>query len=228
MLASLSSQIFPILLIAFYLGSLLLIAEILNRYQQTDSELTRKIVHIGTGNVILLAWWLNITADVILLAVVTASGVAIASYYLPILPSVNSVGRHSLGTLFYAISIGILTTLFWHEGEKQFTAIGILIMSYGDGMAALIGQRWGKHKYQFWGNKKSWEGSLTMTLVSILVVIFTLGIVTTIQGKLLIIALLIGIFATILETFSLIGIDNLTVPVICGILAYYLQHLLTN
>lgn len=228
MLASLSSQIFPILLITIYIGSLLLIAEILNRLHKTDTELTRKIVHIGTGNVILLAWWFNITADVILLAVVTASGVAIASYYFPILPSVNSVGRHSLGTLFYALSIGILTALFWQEGEKQFTVIGILTMSYGDGMAALIGQRWGKHKYQFWGNKKSWEGSLTMTLVSVLVVIFTLGIVTTIQAKSLIIALLIGIFATILETVSLIGIDNLTVPVICGILAYYLQNLLIN
>lgn len=154
MLVNLSNQIGSILLITVYIGGLLLIAEILNRLHKTDSELTRKIVHIGTGNVILLAWWLNITSDVILLAVITASIVAIASYYLPILPSVNSVGRHSLGTLFYAISIGILTALFWHEGEKQFTAIGILIMSYGDGMAALIGQKWGKHKYQLLGNKK--------------------------------------------------------------------------
>lgn len=206
MLVNLSNQIGSILLITVYIGGLLLIAEILNRLHKTDSELTRKIVHIGTGNVILLAWWLNITSDVILLAVITASIVAIASYYLPILPSVNSVGRHSLGTLFYAISIGILTALFWHEGEKQFTAIGILIMSYGDGMAALIGQKWGKHKYQLLGNKKSWEGSLTMTLVSILVVISIFGIVATIQTKLFIIALLIGIFATILETFSLLAL----------------------
>ncbi|WPF90195.1 SEC59/DGK1/VTE5 family protein [Cyanobacterium aponinum AL20118] len=227
MLVNLSNQIGSILLITVYIGGLLLIAEILNRLHKTDSELTRKIVHIGTGNVILLAWWLNITSDVILLAVITASIVAIASYYLPILPSVNSVGRHSLGTLFYAISIGILTALFWHEGEKQFTAIGILIMSYGDGMAALIGQKWGKHKYQLLGNKKSWEGSLTMTLVSILVVISIFGIVATIQTKLFIIALLIGIFATILETFSPFGIDNLTVPVICGTLAYYLQNIFT-
>ncbi|GAB4313561.1 diacylglycerol/polyprenol kinase family protein [Cyanobacterium sp. Dongsha4] len=227
MLVNLSNQIGSILLITVYIGGLLLIAEILNRLHKTDSELTRKIVHIGTGNVILLAWWLNITSDVILLAVITASIVAIASYYLPILPSVNSVGRHSLGTLFYAISIGILTALFWHEGEKQFTAIGILIMSYGDGMAALIGQKWGKHKYQLLGNKKSWEGSLTMTLVSILVVISIFGIVATIQTKLFIIALLIGIFATILETFSPFGIDNLTVPVICGILAYYLHNIFT-
>ncbi|BAQ63268.1 diacylglycerol/polyprenol kinase family protein [Geminocystis sp. NIES-3709] len=206
-------------IVILYLGILLLIAEILSRYHKTDSELTRKIVHIGTGNVILLAWWLNISKDVILLASVVASFIAIMSYFLPILPSVNGVGRNSLGTLFYAISIGILTALFWQNGQRQFTAIGILIMSYGDGMAALIGQKWGKHKYQILGNQKSWEGSLTMTGVSILVTVIILGF--TWQN--LLIASIVGIFATILETFSSIGIDNLTVPVASGIIVYYLS-----
>lgn len=220
LLTDLSAQFIPILTITVYLGVLLFIAEILNRTQKTDTELTRKIVHIGTGNVILLAWWLNITANVILLASVVASVVAIASYFLPLLPSVNGVGRKSLGTLFYAVSIGILTALFWHQGEKQFTAVGILIMSYGDGMAALIGQKWGKNPYEFWGNKKSLEGSLTMTLVSILVVLIMLNIGSEWQWYDLIIALVVGVSATILETFSWIGIDNLTVPVLCGIIAY--------
>lgn len=218
----LNIEFLSISIVTIYLSILLLIAEILSRYRKTDGELTRKIVHIGTGNVILLAWWLNISQTIIILASVIASLVAITSYFLPILPSVNGVGRKSLGTLFYAISIGILTTLFWQTGQKQFTAIGILIMSYGDGMAALIGQKYGKNKYQILGNKKSYEGSFTMTIVSIFVTLIVLGF----SWQNLIIASIVGISATILETISSIGIDNLTVPVISGIIAYYLSQLI--
>ena len=225
MLASLSSQIVPIIIVFGYLIALLIVAEILSRFYQTDSELTRKIVHIGTGNVILLAWWLQITADVILLASVVASLVAIASYFFPILPSVNGVGRNSLGTLFYAISIGILTALFWQEGSKQFTAIGILVMSYGDGMAALIGQNWGQNPYQVLGNKKSIEGSLTMTLVSLFLTGLILTLVNGWQWQYLLVAAIVGIFATMLETISQIGVDNLTVPVGSALLAYYLPQI---
>ena len=222
MFANLSAQFIPIAVITIYLLMLLLIAELMSRWQKTDIELTRKIVHIGSGNVILLAWWLNITSDIILLASALASVVAITSYFLPILPSVNDVGRKSLGTLFYAISIGILTALFWQEETKQFTTIGILIMSYGDGMAALIGQNWGQHPYQVWGNTKSWEGSLTMTSVAILITIVIFSFVSGWQWQYLVIAAIVGIFATILETFSQIGIDNLTVPLGSSLLAYYL------
>ena len=221
------NQIIPIFIVGGYLILLLTIAEFLSRVYDTDSELTRKIVHIGTGNVILLAWWLDITRDVILLASVGASCVAIASYLLPILPSVNGVGRKSLGTLFYAISIGILAGLFWGEETRQFTAIGILIMSYGDGTAALVGQNFGKHPYQAWGNKKSWEGSLAMTIVGFIITLLILSMTGDWQWSYVLIALLAGIFATILETFSQVGIDNLTVPVGSGLIVYYLLQFVT-
>lgn len=218
-------QIFPVSLIASYLGILILIAEFLSRRQKIDSELTRKIVHIGTGNIILLAWWLNIPQHIIILASLLASIIAIISYFLPILPSVNSVGRKSFGTLFYAISIGILASLFWQEGLKLYSAIGILVMSYGDGMAALIGQKWGRHPYQILGNKKSWEGSLTMTFVSFIVGIIILSLVTGWQWQNLIVAIIMGISATILETVSQIGIDNLTVPLASAVICYYCQQI---
>ncbi len=227
-LSIINYQFIPISCVAIYLVTLLLIAEILSRFQKLDGELTRKIVHIGTGNVILLAWWLKITGDVIIGASVVASLVAITSYFLPILPSVNGVGRKSLGTLFYAVSIGILVALFWQPDNQQFTAIGILVMSYGDGMAALIGQRWGKHPYQVWGNKKSWEGSLTMTLVAFVVTIGILSFANPWHWQYLIIAFVVGIFATILETFSQVGIDNFTVPVGSALTTYYLYSILIS
>lgn len=219
-------EIYPLSLIMIYLGILIIISESLNRFRKTDSELTRKVFHIGSGNFILIAWWLNIPGLIIIEASLVASLISISSYFLPILPSINSVGRKSLGTLFYAISIGILTALFWDLGLREYAAIGILVMSWGDGLAAVIGKKWGRHPYELFDNKKSWEGSLTMTLASFIVVslILCLTIGNTWQNWL--ISLIVAIFATILEAFSKLGIDNLTVPLGSAFLCFYLHQIL--
>ena len=139
----LKEQVFPLSLVIGYLGIIMLLAEGLHRLIKAEEELTRNIVHIGSGNVILLAWWLNMPASLIIQASAVASMIAITSYFLPILPSINSVGRKSWGTLFYALSIGILTAWFWELNQPQYAAIGILVMCWGDGMAGLIGENWG-------------------------------------------------------------------------------------
>jgi phytol kinase len=219
-------EILSLSLVIAYLGMLLIIAEGVNRIIRPNVEITRKIVHIGSGNVILFAWWLNIPVSVIIMASIIACITAIASYFLPILPSVNSVGRKSFGTLFYAISIGLLSIWFWETGNPEYTVIGILIMSWGDGLAALIGKKWGKHPYQLWGNKKSWEGSLTMTVVSFIIVSLILLYTVGNLGQIYLIALIVAISATILEMVSQWGIDNLTVPLASAFLCYYLQQII--
>ncbi|MFE1745396.1 diacylglycerol/polyprenol kinase family protein [Coleofasciculus sp. H7-2] len=213
-------------LVGACLGILVLLAEGLHRYTSTEPEKVRKVVHIGTGNVILLAWWLNLPAWVGITASILASAVALLSYKFPILPGINSVGRKSLGTFFYALSIGILIGWFWPLNQPQYAALGILVMTWGDGLAALIGQRFGKHPYEFWGIHKSWEGSLTMFLVSYGVssLIF-LGV----QGNIWqtwVVPLLVAFLATVLEAFSWFGIDNLTVPVGSAAIAFFLTQLL--
>jgi phytol kinase len=211
-------------LVGAWLGLILLIAEGLNRFTQTDPEISRKIVHIGTGNVILLAWWLEIPAWVGIAAAVLAGAIALISYFFPILPSVNSVGRQSWGTFFYAVSIGVLIAWFWPLQLPQYAALGILVMTWGDGLAATIGQRFGKHTYQVWGIKKSWEGSLTMFLVSFFV---SNLILLAVQGNIWqtwVFAAVVALVATTLEAFSKFGIDNLTVPLGSAAIAFFLNQ----
>jgi phytol kinase len=224
-LETLSSLWFPLTVVILYLGMLILSAEGFNRLNLMDAEGTRKIVHIGAGNVILLAWWFNLPPWVVMGASFVASMIAIVSYFLPILPSLNSVGRKSLGTFFYAVSIGALAGWFWPNHQPQYTAIGILVMAWGDGLAAIIGQNWGKHPYQVFGMKKSWEGSLTMTLVSFLVTSLILGAVGGNIWQTCCVALLVSIVATALESFSKLGLDNLTVPIGSATLAFMLNQL---
>lgn len=199
-------------LVGAWLGLVGLVAEGFYRFTSVGPEVVRKIVHIGVGNVILLAWWLQVPTWLGIVASILFSAIAYLSYHLPILPSINGVGRRSLGTFFYAISIGILIAWFWPLGMPYYAALGVLVMTWGDGMAALIGQRFGQHCYKLWDMQKSWEGSLTMLLVSYAVSTLILGYVHGHSWQLGVISLIVALTATGLEAFSKFGIDNLTVP----------------
>lgn len=225
-LTSVSSSWLQITIVAVWVSCILLIAWVVHRFAKGDPEIVRKIVHIGTGNVILLAWWLNIPAIVGITASIVASAITLLSYRFPILPGINSVGRQSLGTFFYAVSVGILIAWFWHIQQPQYAAIGIMVMAWGDGLAALIGQRFGQHKYKVLGAQKSWEGSLAMALVSYFV---SSMILLGVQGNTWttwVVSLAIACVATSLEAISFLGIDNLTVPLGSAAVAFMLIELL--
>jgi phytol kinase len=216
---------FPLGIIVAYLIVIVLVAEGLYRFIALDVELTRKVVHIGVGNVIILAWWLEIPTLIILGASAIASLLALLSYFLPILPSINSVGRKSLGTFFYGLSIGILSFTFWSTAP-QYTVIGVLVMTWGDGFAAIVGKSLGKHPYSLWGESKSLEGTLAMFGVSYIVTSLTLGL----QGfswQTGVISFVVALAATGLEAISKLGIDNLTVPLGSAMIAYYLTQVAT-
>lgn len=216
-------SVMQVVVVGVWLGVVGLISQGLYWTGKVSPEVTRKIVHIGAGNVILLAWWLQTPGWMGILASVIFSGVALISYWLPILPGINSVGRTSWGTFFYAVSIGVLTASFWGRGYPEFTAIGILTMTWGDGMAALIGQSMGRHIYKVWEMTKSWEGTSTMFIVSFMAGFCVLQTVYGMSWNIGAIALLTAAFATLLESFSKLGIDNLTVPLGSAFLAYWLS-----
>ncbi|MDD1415178.1 phosphatidate cytidylyltransferase, partial [Dolichospermum sp. ST_con] len=115
-LSPLSLQIAPA---AAWVGLIICIAWVVSRFTDSEPEIIRKIVHIGTGNVIIIAWWLDIPPYVGIIASIFASIITLFSYKFPILPGINSVGRQSLGTFFYAVSIGVLVGIFWYFHRPQ-------------------------------------------------------------------------------------------------------------
>ncbi|MGH7999986.1 MAG: diacylglycerol/polyprenol kinase family protein [Brasilonema sp.] len=221
-----SSLWLQIAVVAIWVSFVLFIAWVVNHFASQDPEIVRKIVHIGTGNVILLAWWLDVPPIVGVTASIVASAVTLLSYRFPILPGINSVGRKSFGTFFYAVSIGVLIACFWTLKQPQYAVLGILVMTWGDGLAALVGQKFGKNKYNVFGRQKSWEGSLTMTVVSFLINSLILVSVQGNHWQTWLISLTVALVATGLEVVSFLGIDNLTVPLGSAALAYVLSQLL--
>jgi phytol kinase len=209
-----------------YVGSIVLTAELLHRYTNAKPEHVRKVVHIGTGNVMLIAWLLQLPAWVGITSAVLAGIMTLISYRFPILPGVNSVGRKSLGTFFYSVSIGILTAIFWQLNLPHYGVIGILIMAWGDGLAAIIGQKYGKHPYLILGNTKSWEGTLTMLIVSYTIVSIVLF---SVQGNIWqtwVVGIPVAIAATAVESIAQWGLDNLSVPLTSAGLAFAIDQLL--
>ncbi|MCJ2543784.1 diacylglycerol/polyprenol kinase family protein [Thermostichus vulcanus] len=206
---------------ALWLGSVFALAEWL-RACKVDGEWVRKVIHIGVGNIILLAWalqvprWLGVSFSLVF------ASLALLSYRVAILQSLNGVGRRSFGTCFYALSIGLLLYWFWLPERQLFAVIGILVMTWADALAGLVGKTWGQHRYQLGSIQKSWEGSLTMWGVSSLVIGAVLLGYFGFSPSLLGISVLVGGMAMGLEVFSWWGLDNLTVPLASGGLCFVL------
>jgi dolichol kinase len=74
-------------------------------------------------------------------------------------------------TLIYTLS-GMFFTIFLFP--KTIAILAILFLTFGDGFAALVGEKWGKHRlYQ--GTKKTWEGSIANLFTCLIVgIIFSI------------------------------------------------------
>ena len=202
------------------------------RSRQFDGEAVRKVIHIGVGNIIVLAWLFDIPQTIAVAISLLFSLVALLSYRVKILQSLNGVARDSYGTFFYAASIAALFALFWRPGLHAYAAIGVLVMTWGDALAALIGRRWGRRKYVVAGVTKSWEGSAVMWLVSSIAIAAVLSASSLWMsgsplgwGFVVAGSLAIGAISAVLEMLSWRGLDNITVPLATAGLTYWLIEL---
>ena len=122
-----------------------------------------------------------------------------------------------MGLVYYSISWTVLAYLFFDNPEV--IAIGIFAMSYGDGFASLIGKRYGKTKYIFFGDEKSYVGSFTMVIITFFMMIISLIYYSKSFTIITILILaIISIIAAIIEGITPKGLDNLSVPLIISIL----------
>lgn len=171
-------------------------------------EWSRKLVHIGTGAVVPLAWLLGIERDIALAAAALITLLAALNHRLRLLPAVEDVGRRSYGTVAYGASITLLLWLYWPQQAACATA-GVLVMALGDGLAGLLGSAWPSPSWQVLGQRRSLLGTATMGLASLA----SLGCLALVSGGPSTLGLLaIAGAATLLEQIALAGLDNLSVP----------------
>jgi phytol kinase len=90
-------------------------------------------------------------------------------------------------------------------------------LTWGDAAAAILGKRFGVHKFTLFSQTSSWEGSLAMFVFSLLGTLFALLLFGQPVGTSFFLSLATAFFASIAEALSQRGIDNLTVPIVSAI-----------
>ena len=208
-------------LILLYIFSIFLISIIYKKFTENNKEALRKIIHIGMGPLIPIAQYLQIDQNSALTFTGIISILIFLNYSYKFFPSIEDVDRKSFGTLFYCISLFILIFFFWEKDPYALMA-GFFIMTFGDGLAGLIGKNLKSKNWIFFKQKKSLFGTATMFLTSLLVVC-SLAYIQKYNFNINL--LMIAFIATTLEQFSVIGIDNLLVPLASAI---YFNIFVTN
>ena len=187
-------------------------------------ELFRKALHfVLLGAYIPLvfafeAWWMAAifaTSLIIILfpALSIASKIPMLSAFIIERKKGEFLSSMVLAVGMMAFSVTVCWGLF---ADRYLVLASIYAWGIGDGLAALVGKRFGKHKIKWClaDEKKSMEGSATMFLCS-LVAVFT---VLTIRGGIeilmcFVIALFAAIVSTIAEMCAKDGWDTVICPV---------------
>lgn len=202
-----------------------------------DTHLSRKIIHIGTGPIFVLCWLLfpNTNASRYIAALVPFAitfqfflvGIGIIKDEAAVQAMSRTGNPREIlrGPLFYGLIFIVCTILFWYDSPIGIVAL--MLMCGGDGLADILGRYFGR-SYIPWNSRKTWIGSLGMflggfILSCIVIYIYVkVGIFSITYVELLPSLLIISLVGTVVETFPLQDVDNITVTLSAVLLGIFL------
>ncbi len=192
-----------------------------------ESRLSRKVIHITTGPVFVLCWFLfreSPDARWWAAAVPFLITVQFALIGLGLLKDEASVQAMSRtgdrreilrGPLIYGIVFVILTLLFWRD--SPIGIIALMLMCGGDGIADVVGRRIPSPKLP-WGREKTWIGTISVLVGGFILAAFILWIYVSASvfpapfSAYLLPLLLLSLTAAAVESLPFHDVDNFTVP----------------
>lgn len=180
-------------------------------------DLSRKVVHVAAGS--WLVFWLlydssdwtkylNITASFLWSILLLQKGFAARPDDQAVKTMTRTGDRRELlrGPLYFTIVMNLLGTAFYAT-PFALTAMGFL--TWGDGLAPVVGTRFGRHHYKIFSNKTA-EGSLTFFVLGLLgAALLNLLFGFQINFEFMV---LCAVIATIVEGVSPKDLDNLLIP----------------
>ncbi len=202
-----------------------------------SGRISRKIIHMGTGPIFVLCWLFfpdselsRYVAALIPLGITiqfALIGLGILSDPASVKAMSRSGDRREIlrGPLFYGIVFVILTIWFWKENVIGIVAL--MILCGGDGLADIIGKRFGKMKLP-WSVEKSLAGSLAVFVGGLLFSVIIIAIYLNagaLPGKFMDYLLPVTVIAaacTLVESLPFRDIDNITVPIVAVMLGFFI------
>ncbi len=200
-------------------------ATLLVRRKVLQPVAARKVIHIGVAH-----WWLIAmammddpwVASVGPLTFIIINALTIRFRLLPAMDE-GADGRN-WGTVYFPVSLLVLVNLCWRGVMSAWVGgIGVLVLGWGDGLAALVGEGSGGPGFRVWGGRKTAAGTAAMFAASFVVTLaFTLAFSPRFNSILPAagVAAAVAAAATAVELVTPLGIDNITVPlVVAGLYA---------
>ncbi len=207
-----------------FIGLMIGLSTMLSNKNIIGDEGSRKLIHIGVSNWYFIALiFMRDPKDIWFTIIPPLSFIILnyISYRTNLIKSMERSGKGNLGTVYYPISLFVLVLATFLMIENPYIGLlGVMIMGYGDGLAAVIGKKYGKKDI---GNGKSLIGVVTMFVVSFIVASLIIGFTEGIGF--IWIAIVIALVASLIEYLTPKGLDNLSVPMGTSLI-YYLLLLL--
>ena len=190
-----------------------------------DSKLSRKVIHIGTGPLFVLCWFLfRDTPDARWLAAlvpfaITLQFALIGFGVIKDEASVKAMSRTGdpreilRGPLYYGIMFVVLTVVYWKDSPVGI--IALMMMCGGDGIADIIGRQIKSAKLP-WSKEKSIAGTISVfaggwVFAAVLIFIYVIaGIFSGPFTNYLFPITLIALVGALVESLHYKDIDNVT------------------
>ncbi|MDJ0753823.1 MAG: hypothetical protein QNJ45_09915 [Ardenticatenaceae bacterium] len=211
---------FGLLYCTLYILGCIAVGEGLSRIFKLGSDFSRKVVHIGVGMVVwFLPIWFTTPWPFVAMCGVFAV-INFLDWKFGLLPGMNSSDKQNLGTVYFPIVTGLVSIIYW--GYTPLMVAAMMPLTWGDGIAPIIGRRFGRQPYEILGNTRTMEGSFGFfvfaTVASAAAMLFLPGPPPLETSMSLIMALLLGVLTAVTEGVSPWGLDNLTIPMVSVIL----------
>ncbi|KAK8848124.1 dolichyl monophosphate biosynthetic process [Tritrichomonas musculus] len=220
-----------------YVTSVLIVSFFLSKFTKMQSEFIRKFVHILVSN-----WWFiyaeyftdMIYSIIVPVTFIIVNAVATFTNFTDKLRLTERTRNY--GLIYFPISLTLLSIFqhYFHVLPKFAVGIGILTMGYGDGLAAIIGIKIGKHKIKLGSlsGNKSYQGSGVMFLTTFCVLIsfvkyYHISTLYLAESSFINLVLLwklifISLIVTVAEATTPLGLDNISVPLMAAFLSAYM------
>lgn len=201
----------------------LLFAEGLLKYSKKNPspEVSRKLVHMSHG-IAAAIWPFLVPYKVIIAVEVLLVVLSLPARKYKVFRSITQVGRISGGEVFF--SLGVIGSALLYPSPWVFAA-AMLILAFADAAAALIGKKYGTHKFTVFGNQKSLEGSLAFAVVAFFIVGWVVLFAPAGFESMWPIMIFVPILTATTEAVAPFGLDNLLIPVVVVVVLTSLQTL---
>lgn len=196
-----------------YIFGIIGVAEGLRRWRGYGSGFTRKVIHIGVG---MLSWALPFLFNAPTLFIVACLGfmvINLLDWRYGLIKSMASSNRSNLGTVYFPLAAAVVVYIFWDTPPLMVAAL--MPLTWGDGLAPVVGKLYGRRHYQIHTSIRTVEGSIGFFIAGFLFTWLALWVmpappdISPLQAFLP--ALIIMVVTTLIEAVSIWGLDNLTI-----------------